>query len=570
MSKNEIIKFNNIQKSQTLTNQSNFINNKKIFNKKGKTIQKNKKSAELSSRSKTNEVNIFELNSSSYDKTNNEKVTSKIDYRHCKIYPIKDILPMQKLDNDFDEYYWLVTYDKLIKTKKILKILNSKFDFYDKNMYTEKSLKIKNIKIPNFEIFFVKGFDKPFVRPNKDSFILTKIYLLSMEEINTVINYLNRTEGKIDIKKYVKKLSINNNSFCDIIKKNNRHNKDIDISYPYCHLFHIGRFMNISMVLFTNTFNKINKSSNSQELNNKKIIYSLPSSKKLHKLVKLLINTFPDYTPDYLIDYLLKPNLYINCDSKKKEILKLLSLLKYSVPNKFLLNKVLRDTIAGIQTASSKSGSSILIESVERYENPIKNQNKISVFNKNISLGIKNSLKSNNIKLNNGQLATTNYLSTNHTLMPSNSINTFNNSLKINPLTITIPCEINNAKKEKTNLRVGTSLTSTNLDNNKRISNYFLTKKDNNVKKKLTSKDLGNVLKIKNSDDKENIHNKENIDINRLLINRKKDEGNSINKIFNCNDTSIKCKKNEKKSKISNNSKIYHTPKKRKKYKYYK
>ena len=563
MSNNEKLKIHKIQKSYTLTNK--FISNKhnKNFNKKLKSSQKNKKSNEISSKSKNSEINIFELNSPSYNDNGNEKVTSKIDYRHYKIYPIKEILPMPKLGNDFDECYWLATYDKLIKTKKVLKILNSKLDFDENKICSEKTLKIKNIKIPNFEIFFVKGFDKPFVRPKKDSFIFTKMYLLSSQEINKIINYINRTEGKIDINKYIKKLTINNNNYCDFFENNHRYNQDIDISYPYCHLFHIGKFMNISMILFTNIFDKINKSQNSQKQNTKTIIYSSPSSKKLYKLIKLLSNSFPDYTPEYFIDYLLNPNLYINSESKKKEILKLLSLLKFSVPNKFLLKKVLRDTITGIQTTSSKAGSSILIESDERnHIDPLKNQNRISSLNKNISLQKKNSIYSNNIKLNNGQLITTNYLSTNYSLVPSNSINTFKNSIRNNPLTITIPCEINNAKKEKNKFGISVSLTSTNLINNKRISNYFLTKKEKNDVKKLTSKNLDVKSKIKNIIDKDN---KENIDINRL-INKKKEEGFLAHRILNNNDVLNKLKKN----KISNNSKVYHTPKKRKKYKYYK
>lgn len=558
------------------------IKSQKTHSKTEKTTTQKEKSSQIDKNSKKNEINTFELNSL-YDNSeiiSDEKATSKIDYRHYKTYPIKEILPMQKLESEFDKYYWLVTYDKLIKTKKILKILNLKIEINGGDIYTEKNLKIRNIKIKNFEIFFVKGFDKPFVRPQKNSFIFAKMYLLTRNEINKIINYLNRTEGKIDINKFIKKVTFNDNNFCELFDyDNNIHIKNKDISYPYCDLYHVGKFMNISMLLFTNIFNN-NTEINSQELNNnknnRKIIYFLPSSKKLHKLIKLFMKIFPDYNLDYFIDYLLKPNLYKNCDTKKTEITKLFSLLKHSVPNKFLLTKVLRDTITGIQTTSSKSGSSILIESSERINNnPLPNINKISSVNKNVSVGVKNSLKSNNIMFNNGQLITTNYyLSTNHTLMPSTSINTFKNSLKNKGhLTITIPYEINNAKKEKGSLRVGLRpyLTSTNLynNNNKRISYYVKPKKDKNEGKKITSKKKENMKKNKIGENKSNNDNKENIDINKL-INKKNEEGFYINKILNSNDIFGKYKKNEKKGKIVNNSKIYHTPKKRKKYKYYK
>ena len=94
-------------------------------------------------------------------------------------------------------------------------------------------------------------------------------------------------------------------------------------------------------------------------------IYSLPSSKRLYKLIKLLIKSFPEYSPNYFLEYLIKRNLYKNFENKKNEILKLLSLNSFSVPNKQLLNKVLRETIAGIQTNTSISGSSLCIESNE-------------------------------------------------------------------------------------------------------------------------------------------------------------------------------------------------------------
>ena len=149
------------------------IKSQKTHSKTEKTTTQKEKSSQIDKNSKKNEINTFELNSL-YDNSeiiSDEKATSKIDYRHYKTYPIKEILPMQKLESEFDKYYWLVTYDKLIKTKKILKILNLKIEINGGDIYTEKNLKIRNIKIKNFEIFFVKGFDKPFVRPQKNSFI---------------------------------------------------------------------------------------------------------------------------------------------------------------------------------------------------------------------------------------------------------------------------------------------------------------------------------------------------------------------------------------------------------------
>jgi hypothetical protein len=450
----------------------------------------------------------------------------------------------------------------LIKSKKILKILNSDIKENEKPIYTEEKLKVKFLKIEDFEIFFVKGFSKPFVRPNKDSFILAKLYLLSLKEINMILNYLNKTKDKVNINKYMNSDDVNSDyPICEFLDIENK-TKDEDISYPYCFLYNIGKFMNISMILITNSFNYICKETNDF---NKLLIYSLPSSRKLYKIIKLLMKSFPEYSPNYFIEYLIKRNLYKNFDEKKNEILKLLSLLNFSVPNRFLLNKVLRETIAGIQTNSSISGSSLHIDSNESSKLPIKieNQEKISLSKNNIvnnRLSLKNSLKSNNGMNINGQLGTINYLSTNQTMRPSVSIKTLQNSFKNNLPNISIPSEINNAKKEKESFGIYIT-NSTNMQN--RLS-YNLQKKEKiNENKKMNNKKEG----CKNSIDKENI------DINNIL-NKKKGEFFYGQKISNKNlANTITIGRNKMKDKIfklNNTSKIYHTPVKKKKIKYYK
>ena len=495
---------------------------------------------------------------------NKDKATSKIDYRHYKSYPIEEIIPIQQLDNNSNiKLYWFVAYDKLIKSKKIIKILNDEIKDNEKPIYTENNLKIKYLKIEDFEIFFVKGFNKPFVRPNKESFILAKLYLLSVKEINKILNYLNKTKNKVNIDKYMNSDETNSEyPICEYLDINQKLKDDI-ISYPYCYLYNIGKYMNISMILITNSFNYINKGANNF---NEFLIYSLPSSRKLFKIIKLLMKSFPEYSPNYFIEYLIKRNLYKNFDEKKNEILKLLSLLNFSVPNKFLLNKVLRETIAGIQTNSSISGSSLHIDSDESSKLPIKidYQEKISLLKNNIinnnRLSLKNSLKSNNGMNINGQLGTINYLSTNQTMRPSVSIKTLQNSFKNNLPNISIPSEINNAKKEKESF--GIYLTnSTNMQN--RLS-YNLQKKEKiNENKKMNNKKEG----CKNSIDKENI------DINNILNKKKGEffyEKKNSNKYVINNVIVGRNKGKEKISKVNNTSKIYHTPVKKKKIKYYK
>ena len=216
------------------------------------------------------------------------------------------------------------------------------------------------------------------------------------------------------------------------------------------------------MILFPNTFNYLNQEADNH---NKLLLYSLPSSKKLYKLIKLLMKSLPEYSANYFIEYLIKRNLYKNYEEKKNEILNLLSSKNISILNKLLLNRVIRETITGIQTNSSISRSSIPIESNESSNfQPIlldNQKNKNLIYNKNPK-EFKNSLKSNNgLYINGqGQIVTTNHLSTNHTSIPYNSIKTLKNSFKYYVPIITIPSEINNAKKERES--IGIYLTSSN------------------------------------------------------------------------------------------------------------
>ncbi len=233
-----------LYKQTTKTNKSN----NRINNCRTKFI--NAKTFQLETNKKENNNNNEEI----YEK----KSTSKIDYRHFKKYPIKEILSLKNLNNDKEQLYWLVTYDKLIKTKNIIKILN--YEYIDKKkedpkpIYTEANLKIKTLKIPKFEIFFVKGYDKPFARPNddEDSFILCKLYLLNINEINKIINFINRTVDKINIDNYISTSKKYLSQFMNIKSSI----EDIeDINYPYSYIYYLGNFMNISMFLFTNSFN---------------------------------------------------------------------------------------------------------------------------------------------------------------------------------------------------------------------------------------------------------------------------------------------------------------------------
>ena len=484
---------------------------------------------------------------------------------------------MRNFENDNDKLFWLATYDKLMKSKNILKILNctnfiGEKKINSKPLYTEANLKIKTMKIPKFEIFFVKGYDKPFVRPNKDknSFILTKLYLLTKNEINKIINFINRTDDKINIDNYA--FISQKNIFQYIENKNNSDiNNNFDVNYPYCYIYYLGKFMNISIYLFTNSFNYLK----TYNINNN-LIYSLPSSKKVYKLIKAIIKSFPEYNPDYIINNIINFELYSNAQEKKYEIYTYLSILKYSIPNKHLLNKILRETITGIQTNSSISYNSIPIDSNEQIKTTEKILKEKKIFgkqnsdqNKNsIPIGykfeIKSSLNSMNNFIINGQIGTTN-LSTNHTILPSNSIRTLSNknSFGNNIPLLTIPYEIKNNIKRDT---FRNYFTKKNLF----LGNNLMPKKNINININIQEKKIGckNLAKLKNKE------GKENIDINNVF-NKKKNgiilENKKIaRQTFNNEDLNKKKKNENKKISKEEHKNEYHTPKKKKKIKYYK
>ena len=572
--------------NQDLINYLSKTRNKKSNNHKNKgnkTYIKNITNLEMTSQTQLELSKTYEIEPIPEDRE--KKETLKKDYRNSTKYPITEIIPINKIDDEKENLYWLVTYDKLMKTKKIIKILNSGSDFGDDNLnnnkrliYTESSLKIKAMKIPQYEIFFVEGYSKPFVKYNKNSFILAKLYLLSIKEINKIYNYINRTENRINIDNYI--FSNNKENSYQYID----YKCDPDINYPYSYICYLGKFMNISMYLFTNLFNYTNYDNNEiiDDISGK-LIYSLPSAKKIFKFVKILIKIFQEYTPEFIINYIIRNDIYSKVKEKRNEVCKLLSLSRPSVPNKALLNKILRETITGIQTNSSISMNSVQYDSNEQIKAKKINESKTNIDNNNKIVSLKRSSKKikcnnknignkkefgaslnslNNNLLLNGQY-NSNFLSTNHTMIPSNSIRTCSklNSMDINNVqAIAVPAEINNIKKDPS---IGNLYLSTyNLDK----INEYVPNKRNKYKRKQASSSNYMYKSSENGD-------KENQNINQTLNSKKE---NSIRMSKNSKNTYKrnggieKNKKYEKNKMNDDNTNEYHTPVKKKKIKYYK
>ena len=372
-----------------------------------------------------NNNNILTRKDNNYDNDiDNDKIneydeedTNRIDYRY---YPK---IPEIESNKD-NKYYWLATYDKLMKKSKIIKILNyytelsssqkklNKIFIKDDNESMQKdnnnsimtnkikkyNFKEKSMILEGYEIYFLQKYNRPFIRPKKDGHIFIKLYLLSLDQINKIFSYINRLEYK----SYVNCLDlIGEKNYFKII---NNSNKTI---YNYSTIFFLGTFVNINIYLFSHF-----ESSNNNNTNNKTEfnINNLPSSNKLAKLIKILLINFPDFSKEYFIDYLTKVtfndyNLGNNeknkelFDHKLKEINSLLlsnnkKSLKLTKRNKYSANSVIKNVIQKIPTYTQSSHNT-----PNEFNNFSENNNNTSNLNNLDKKTLNN--KHTNIEVNN-------------------------------------------------------------------------------------------------------------------------------------------------------------------------
>ena len=253
------------------------------------------------------------------DLSQRNKDTGKIDYRYYTNYNdvkyINEFFQKNKINEN--EYCWLATYDKLIKRKKLIKILK----FYGQ-MIDESKLIEKCLKIEDFELFYNYNSNKPLIKPGKN-FILVKLYLLSLEQINIIFNYLNRVNIKLNmniINNYYRNAQYFKGKCTNLFSKCNY--------YPYPLLYYLGNYMNITIFSFSNysynsLFNENNNDTNvniKNSTNNQMQIY--PSSKKIAKYIKLLMLNFPEkkYNFDFFVFYAIANIQYSNFSQKYLEI----------------------------------------------------------------------------------------------------------------------------------------------------------------------------------------------------------------------------------------------------------
>ena len=255
-----------------------------------------------------NNLNPFDKDN---DKTEN---TKKIDYRYYTNYPIKDYLTNKdNCNNNESHFFWLATYDKLIKRKKIMKILNY---YYKENKLNETDIKEKLMIIKDFEIFFPKNSNKPLIKYSKNGCIFVKLYLLTLNDMNIILSYINRLTLEISRNILDKTRKKGNFEIITDKKSNN---------FTYNLLYYLGSYMNFNIFAFSSSFKEEVNTNDSKNYNNiglvkNEINQKMPNSKKLAKFIKLLLQNFPKYKTDFFICYLLSKIKFQNFNEKSNEI----------------------------------------------------------------------------------------------------------------------------------------------------------------------------------------------------------------------------------------------------------
>jgi hypothetical protein len=218
----------------------------------------------------------------------------------------------------------------------------------------------------------MKNYNKTFIIPSKGSQIFVKLYLLNIEQMNMIFSYINR----IEFKPYLNNIVYNNKYNCyEIIKD------EIKVNLAYSAINCLGTYMNIDIFAFS-TLNYLQKYKNQnknkilcikdnkveeEEIGTDDNSNSLPSTKKIAKLIKILMINFPDYSKDYLINYLINSFSSKNESNQSKlseKILEVNNLLMskrkslYEHKDSIKINKtnqILKNIISSIPTNSMSS-----------------------------------------------------------------------------------------------------------------------------------------------------------------------------------------------------------------------
>ena len=426
---------------------------------------KSKTDEEFSENIPSSDEDILSSDNNEFDQEDED--TNKIDYRY---YPKIPEIEVNK-DND-NPYFWLATYDKLMKKSKIAKILNyysdslsrkeseifviedANSDYKEeeckeriKKMNEKYNFKEKTMIIDGYELYFLKKHGKPFIRQKKEGKLFIKLYLLNLEQINQIYSYINRFEYK----QYIKDL----NTFTekDSFKIINNFNKSI---YNYSTIFCLGSFMNTNIYLFSHIPKMKNTTKDKNDVNYNYNINDLPSSNKIAKIIKALMINFPNFSKQYFIDYLMKPkDNYFVLGNHDMELLK----QKMSEVNSLLMT-------------NNKKNFKININSTN---NVIKNIVKEIPTDTPISFNSPYNINLNSISKSHNNLLENNYYTNNYTNTNDNNCSDFLSNIKneLDGLTNLSKSNIKDFENKKTNIKNinkkklnNKSYTRNNINNN--------------------------------------------------------------------------------------------------------
>ena len=449
-------------------------------------------------------------------------ITKKINYKFYNNNPISDITSINDSNNNQskEKYYWFAAYDKLIKTRKLLKI----FSFYniaskdsislgnDKLYNDFAQIKERKLEIKDYEIYFIKNKDnKPLIRKREGNIIYVKLFLLNLKQLNMIFSYIN----KIEYNDYFQTLdNIKEKDKCiNIFNVNN-----LNINYPtiYC----LGSFMNIGIYSFSRDINdnEILKPNNNIELN------LIPNSKKIAKLIKILLMNFPEYSKEYFINYIFQ---YIKKDPNLNDINEKILLDKKNEINHLLISK--KKSLYKINSGGGCSGlgSRIPENSFSPY---------LSSFNNNNSNKLSSNTNNNIFNNINNNLGSISYNASCFDFTSDFIISMQQNEENISKILDSIKNFSNQNKSKNTNSNTDNkALTLSNKDNSNSINNNNEIKQPNSdvilINKKNADSKISNFSVDKDS--KLNLKNSIKINVNRkmnLMKNNKKKKNIYITK----------------------------------------
>ena len=428
---------------------------------------------------------------------NNGEKTKKIDYRFFSQFSFKFGGEAPK-KNEKNNKYWLAVYDKLMKTKKILKILS----YYEKeknkkeiminnndnnyNYINPDSIKEQLLIIKDFDIYFMKPLNRPFIKYVKGNCIFTKIYLLTFEQIIFILNYINRYNLPISSK--ISNLLLEKGSYQKI--------NEVYKNFPYNMIYGMGSYMNINIIGFTN-YNIQDKSNLTYNYLNQ----NYPNSRKIAKLVKLLMINFPKYSFKFFVCYLLSKIRFENFGEKTNEIKNIV----YSTNKSFMPLK------------TNKHFKLISNSLIHSSYSPLSNYDDLSEIH---SRDIKNNTENNNLFNNNININNNNYK--NNYLAYKQKLKLKENNLSQEFHTYdNINYKYYNTKKENKNNEI--------INKNRNNKTKNLSERKNNFKKHTESVYINGYVGTAN-----NMYNINNLIFNKSKTKKPQKELNtSIKKLIN-------------------------------------